>query len=265
MADDEAPLAESWDLEEDWGEHLLDNAIEFSDNPEPRCPCVLVLDTSRSMAGEPIMALNRGLQVFREELNKNPVAGKRVDVALISFGVAVQVVQDFVTVDRFLPPLLEARGETPLGAAILKALDLVESRKSCYRTAGVGYFRPWIFLITDGAPQGEGLDVLRQAVQGVKAAEAAKKAAFFAVGVHGANMKLLARLSTRPTLKLQGLRFAELFTWLSVSTARAAQGEEADQLALPAVDWKRPLAPAAGTTLAKCWPTSLHPQDESHG
>lgn len=43
-------------------------AAEFAENPEPRCPCILLLDTSGSMQGEAIQELNRGLNAFREEL-----------------------------------------------------------------------------------------------------------------------------------------------------------------------------------------------------
>jgi len=35
------------------------------ENPEPRCPCLLLLDTSGSMMGEPIRELNDGLVVFK--------------------------------------------------------------------------------------------------------------------------------------------------------------------------------------------------------
>jgi uncharacterized protein YegL len=207
---------------DDWGEDLFDNSAEFADNPEPRCPCVLLLDTSRSMAGEPIAALLRALHVFRDELLAVPLARKRVEVAVISFGAEVRVVQDFVTVDRFQPPPLQAEGETPLCTAIVRGLDLVEQRKERYRRNGVPYSRPWLFLITDGMPQGDTLEMTRQAVQRVRASEAARKAAFFAVGIDGANMKLLARISVRPPMKLEGLRFSEFFAWLSASTARAA-------------------------------------------
>jgi hypothetical protein len=41
---------------------------DFAQNPEPRCPCVLLLDTSGSMAGQPIAALNAGIQTFQDEL-----------------------------------------------------------------------------------------------------------------------------------------------------------------------------------------------------
>lgn len=206
----------------DWGEDLFDNSAEFADNPEPRCPCVLILDTSQSMAGEPIDALNRGLHIFCAELLAAPLARKRVEAAVISFGSEVRVVQDFITVDRFQPPVLQAEGETPLCTAIVRALDLVERRKERYRANGVPYSRPWLFLITDGMPQGDTLEMTREAVQRLRAAEAAGKVTFYAVGVEGANMKLLERITVRPPMKLQGLRFSDLFAWLSASTARAA-------------------------------------------
>jgi uncharacterized protein YegL len=160
-----------------------------------------------------------------------------VEVAIVTFGGPVKVIQHFVTADTFIAPVLLAGGKTPMGSGILKALDLIHERKTQYRTNGVAYYRPWIFLITDGSPQGEPLDVTRQAVQRVKAEEAGKKVVFFAVGVEGANMKLLAKISVRPPLKLRGLRFVDMFVWLSKSTERIAHSREGEQIALPPVDW----------------------------
>ena len=39
---------------------------DFASNPEPRCPCILLLDVSGSMNGRPINELNAGLVTFRE-------------------------------------------------------------------------------------------------------------------------------------------------------------------------------------------------------
>ena len=49
---------------------ILEDAVEFAENPEPRCPCILLLDTSGSMKGEPLDALNEGLRTFQQELDR---------------------------------------------------------------------------------------------------------------------------------------------------------------------------------------------------
>jgi len=103
-------------------------ANEFVDNPENRCPCVLVLDTSGSMQGQPIEELNEGLAQFKRELLTDEMAAKRVEVAVIGFG-PVQVLASFATPDVFVPPKLVAEGDTPMGAAIQQAVALVEQRK----------------------------------------------------------------------------------------------------------------------------------------
>ncbi len=217
--------------EPDWGEQLFESAGDLVDNPEPRCPGVLLLDTSSSMAGEPLAALDRGVCAFRDELLNDPLARQRVEVALVAFGSPVEVVQNFVPLDQFLPPVLQPRGQTPLGTGLLKALELLEERQAEYRKHGLSCLRPWIVLVTDGMPQGEPWEVTREALQRVRAAEAAGKVVLFAVGVEGANRKFLARLSERPPLVLTGLRFVELFTWLSASASRLASS--AGPVALP--------------------------------
>ena len=117
------------------------DAVSFVDNPEPRCPCVLLLDTSRSMAGAPIQQLYAGLRAFSEELAADPMAAKRVEIALVTFG-PVTVRQDFVPIDQLSPGPMVADNDTPLGAAILKGLDLIQSRKQQYQANGIAYYRP---------------------------------------------------------------------------------------------------------------------------
>ena len=79
----------------------LESAVEFAENSEPRCPCILLLDVSYSMSGAPINALNEGLRIFRDGLNQDGLTKKRVEIAIVTFGSKVKVVQEFVTVDRF--------------------------------------------------------------------------------------------------------------------------------------------------------------------
>src|SRR5947209_10964932 len=83
---------------------LLDS-VEFVENGEPRCPCILILDVSGSMRGEPINTLNRGIEQFKSELMQDSLAVKRVELAVVTFNSCVEVVQDFVTPDAFVPPI----------------------------------------------------------------------------------------------------------------------------------------------------------------
>jgi uncharacterized protein YegL len=215
----------------------LEEAVEFAENPEPRCPCVLLLDTSSSMRGAPITALNEGLRAFRDDLMQDSLALRRVEVAVVTFDSDIQLVQDFVTVDRFDPPTLTAQGYTHMGAAIHQALDMVQARKEQYRANGVAYYRPWVFMMTDGEPQDEPEEVVEQAAQRLKADETQNRIAFFAVGVEKANMGRLGTIVERTPLKLKGLNFVDMFVWLSASMQAVAQSKPDDQLALPPPEW----------------------------
>jgi uncharacterized protein YegL len=202
------------------------------ENPEPRCPCLLILDTSGSMHGRPITALNDGLRTLREELTGDAMASQRVEVAMMTFG-PVNVLSDFETADLFQPPTLHAGGDTPMGAAIMQGLDMLETRKAIYKQAGVAYYRPWVFLITDGAPT----DNYAAAAERVRQGDSPERKAFsfFAVGVEGADMGKLGQICSpvRPPLKLQGLSFRELFTWLSSSLGGVARSQPGQLVALP--------------------------------
>ncbi len=215
----------------------LDEVVEFAENPEPRCPCVLLLDTSGSMQGIPIDALNEGLVSFRDELTKNSLAARRVEVAIITFDSHINVVQDFVTADLFSPPQLTAQGLTNMGAGIHKALDLIQDRKSQYRNNGIAYYRPWVFMITDGEPQGEFEDVVEQASRRLQVDETNKRVAFFTVGVENANMTRLSQIAVRTPLRLQGLNFVEMFVWLSASMSAVSHSKVDEQVALPPIGW----------------------------
>jgi len=197
---------------------------DFASNPEPRCPCVLLLDVSGSMSGRPLDELNAGLTTFRDELSADALALKRVEVGIVTFG-PVTVASPFTSASTFYPPTLQSQGDTPMGAAITQALNMVEDRKRDYRSNGISYYRPWVFLITDGAPT----DSWQAAAAAVREGEASKKFAFFAVGVTGADMNVLRQISAREPLSLEGLKFRELFRWLSSSlrsVSRSTPGTE---------------------------------------
>lgn len=213
----------------------LEEAVDFADNSEPRCPCILLLDVSGSMFGAPIKALNDGLHIFRDDLNKDGLTKKRVEVAIVTFESTVKVVQDFVTADQFQPPTLEVGGATYMGAGIDKALDILQARKASYKANAINYYRPWIFMITDGEPSDN--EVVNRAAQRIRDEEARKKVAFFAVGVEGVNMTRLSQIVVRPPMKLTGLNFQEMFQWLSASMSGVSHSQLDEQVPLQKPGW----------------------------
>ena len=215
----------------------LEERVEIANPQQPHVATVLLLDTSGSMTdGNKITHLNEGLKIFKEDVSSDDLARKRVDLAVISFGDDVNVISDFSSVEEFKPPRLKASGLTPMGDAILRAVELVEERKEMYKAKGIDYYRPWIFMITDGAPTDLQLgdSMWNEVIKEVHEGEANKKFLFFAVGVEPANMDLLKQIAppNREPVKLKQGKFKEMFEWLSKSQAKISSSKIGEQVAL---------------------------------
>src|SRR5690606_39048995 len=109
-----------------------------------------------------------------------------VEIAIFRFGGEVKLVQDFVIARRFHPPQLEANGHTPMAEAIMRGIKQLEDRKSIYKKNGIPYYRPWIFLITDGEPT-DGTEAWQMACDAVRLGEQQNRFLLFAVGTGSAN------------------------------------------------------------------------------
>jgi uncharacterized protein YegL len=197
--------------------------------------CVLLLDTSGSMAGLRIDGLNRGLIQFKQDtINKMPGnKGKVIDIAIVEFNSGVNVIQNFAPLDQIEIPTLTAWGSTDMGEGINKALELIEQRKRQYDAEGTPRHRPWIFMITDGGPN----DDYVEAFQKLQELENKKSVMTWAIGVEGYEEELLKQImpwyeaiidgvpqKKQRIFRLEGLNFGDLFEFLSNSMVGLGTG-----------------------------------------
>jgi len=215
----------------------LEEMVEIAYPQQPHCPTILLLDTSGSMnISNKINDLNSGIKTFKEEIEKDDLARKRIDLAVVAFGQSVRVVSGFTSIEEFEPEELVADGLTPMGSAIKKSIDMLEARKDEYKTEGIDYYRPWIFMITDGEPTDmkEGDELWNETVNAVHKGEKEGKFLFFTVGVDEADMDTLKLISppNRAPIKLKENHFNEMFIWLSRSQTKVSASKVGEQVVL---------------------------------
>jgi len=204
---------------------------EFANNPAPRLPVALVLDTSGSMEGGPIRELNEALRVFINEIYNDEIARYSAEVCIITFGGIVRLIQDFATVDRVVLTELKADGETPMGAAVLFALRRLEQRKNLYKELGIDYYQPWLVLMTDGMPT----DSITEASARVQELLAQKKLVVFPIAIGpDASISVLEKFTTpnRRPLRMKEHSFKEFFVWLSRSISNASRSNPGEKFSL---------------------------------
>jgi uncharacterized protein YegL len=216
--------------------------IETPDNYEQKTICCFVVDVSGSMYGEPIKELNQGLKLFHDEILNDSMQAKRLEVAVVEFSSEVKTVVEASLPHKFSMPTLTTKGSTRMVDGVREAITLVTERKDYYKKSGQPYLRPWIILITDGAPDGDqDVDGLEREIE---AGTKGKNFVFLPIAVSGADMVVLNKISgyksgengqwvKMPALGLKGLKFSEFFRWLSASMSVISASSPGDQINLP--------------------------------
>jgi len=204
---------------------------DLIENPSPRCACMLVLDNSYSMNGQPIRELNAGLQQFLQELQDDEFAAYSVEVGVITTAQPTRETLAITPAHQIeMLSNLSVSGATPLGAAIETALQCLETRKAEFKRAGVAYYQPWLVVISDGEPT----DYWQNAAAQSKEMADQRKLVVMPIGVDGANLTILSEFSNRPAKSLKGLQFKEFFQWLSASMAQVSRSAStASRVELP--------------------------------
>lgn len=210
--------------------------LVLQDNTNQRLPCIVIVDGSTSMDGSPIKKLNEGLQILEEQLKADDIASLRVQLLILRIGGHndVEILRDWTDAIDFSAPLVEANGTTPLGKGVNVALRKLEEQKKRYKDNQITYNRPWLFMITDGAPTDPNWE--RDAEKAVES-EKKGKVVVFPIGTEHADFDTLNKFSSRGALMLKDLDFKELFVWLSQSVSAGSQTEIGSETQLPAISW----------------------------
>lgn len=211
----------------------------FDDTPkiinasDAHMACLFLLDTSGSMAGEPISELTNALNRFKIEVCEDQTTRDILDVAIVEFNTEVRVVQEFVPVEYMKPVSLEAYGGTNMTAGLRTAIDMVVERGRFYRRSGTQPYCPWIVMITDGYP-GDSIDNIAEEVAVLDQQD---KLRLWSLAVEGADIKLLNRLGRgKRVLALKGYDFTGFFDWVNKSMRSisvSSPGEKARGQSLP--------------------------------
>ena len=222
-------------------------AMDLTNNPNQRTPCVLILDASESMSWHqpsgkiPINELNAGLQTLATALKEDSSARTRVQLSIVCVGGPrneASLLMDWTDVINFDAFPLSAAGSTPLAEGLLLALKVIEDGKKQLNSSGISYTRPWIMIISDGDPTSPA-HLWDQALGECKLAQDQRKVEIFSIAVEGADLDKFKLISTKPVIQLEGVKFRELFVWLSSSLSAASRSRPGDKIELPSTDpWR---------------------------
>ncbi len=119
-----------------------------------RLPVYLLIDSSGSMHGEPIHAVNVGISAMLSALRQDPYALESVHLSLITFDNTIKELLPLTPLDRAQVNDIELprSGATHLGEALHFLADKVSQNVKKSSADQKGDFRPMLFIMTDGSP-----------------------------------------------------------------------------------------------------------------
>ncbi len=199
----------------------------FTITKERALPIFILADTSGSMEGEKIQAVNKAIQDMISTLrNVNNIRGT-FKISIITFGGNKVVVQQYPTdVHEIEFQELVADGKTPMGEAISVVTELIEDKEIVLSIDNI----PTIVLISDGYPTdypGQKDATLEQylkwePIKKIHEKERSKKCMRVALSVDkGTDINMLKAFldnGTEPRPATDANDIAKFFKWLTMSS-----------------------------------------------
>lgn len=198
------------------------------------CPVIFLVDTSGSMDGAPIGAVNSAIEGVLPELcaMNEENADAEINVAIMSFSAGA----DWVTGDKLVSPQsvawngLDAAGPTEMGIAFRELAKKLSVETGFMRRAS-GSVAPVLFLLSDGAPT----DDYRASLSKLKENNWYRVAVRVAIGYGEADDNILAEFTgnretvlhtNNPEDLKRMIRFVSITSSMVASRKVAASTEE---------------------------------------
>lgn len=119
-----------------------------------RLPVYILIDTSTSMRGEPIIAVELGLKALMESLNRDPYALETVCLSIITYNSQAEQILPLTEVYKTRIPELTAKGRSALGEALELLCEKVKKEVHKNTPEAKGDWKPLIFVLSDGGYSG---------------------------------------------------------------------------------------------------------------
>lgn len=159
-------MHDNFDKNNSKGEYTMNDSFEIfarsdaaeyglilkSENPMPHCPVMLVLDTSHSMWGAGLADMMVSLGVFFDTIRNEQCANAQIDIAAVSMGDNLVMLEEFTPFENSHLPQLKIRpkGDTPMGAALSLALEKIDGQLKRYSENRRSYVTPQLVMLSDG-------------------------------------------------------------------------------------------------------------------
>lgn len=119
-----------------------------------RLPVYLVIDISSSMRGEPILAVNNGIDSLFTSLRNDPYALETTYISIITYGTEAKQIVPLTEVYKLYKPEISAKGQSALGKALELLTECIKTEVHKTTPERKGDWKPLVFFLSDGGHTG---------------------------------------------------------------------------------------------------------------
>lgn len=197
------------------------------------------LDTSYSMQGKKMVALNKAINNLISTNREDPYNSDMLDMAIVTFGgIKPKVVLPFTNVKDVENQEFKAAGGTHMAEGVQMAIKLITEEQTKFKEMGTTFYHPILYIVSDGKPD----DSIDSVASKIKELINNKKLKTFCVAYNNdddseqnkkAALETLEELTNEEVITGNDIDIDELFLNLSRSmseVSRSFAGEVEDLL-----------------------------------